>query len=248
MHRPPPNLTRIDRMTSVIGGVALLGWSLRRHGLAAGGAAGLGFWLLYQAYTGSNPMLSPLGIRVNARAGETDADETIVLDETISIGGPRDVLYRLWRDLEILPQVAPRLREVRILDERRSRWAVAGPGGAPLEWESAITADQPGERIAWRTTRGGSLVHFGAVRFSDAPADRGTVVSVHIEYLAAAGALGAAVASLTGSSPRRLVREALRRLKQWAETGEIATTAGQSAGAGRSRAAKRLERAHRGDA
>ena len=51
MHRPPPTLTLIDRMTSVIGGVALLGWSRRRHDFATGGAASFGFWLLYEGAT-----------------------------------------------------------------------------------------------------------------------------------------------------------------------------------------------------
>ena len=93
--------------------------ALRRRSPAGFGAVGLGGWLLYQAYTGSNPLLRPLGIRVNPEPSETAARETIVLDEVITIGRPRDEIYRFWRELETLPRVAPRLLEVTVLDEGR---------------------------------------------------------------------------------------------------------------------------------
>ncbi|MBX6392879.1 MAG: hypothetical protein IRY96_05365, partial [Burkholderiales bacterium] len=57
------NLMQIDRWGYVAGGLALLGWGLRRRNWIGGSAAGLGGWLLYQAYTGYNPMFRPLGIR-----------------------------------------------------------------------------------------------------------------------------------------------------------------------------------------
>jgi uncharacterized membrane protein len=92
------------------------------------------------------------------------------------------------------------------------------------------------------------LTHFGAVRFFDAVGDRGTVVYVHLEYVPPAGALGAAIARLSGQSPQRLVREALPRMKQLLETGEIATTRGQPSGSGRSPLAERGERSQPGAA
>src|SRR5262249_6812219 len=88
----------------------------------------------------------------------------------------------------------------------------------------------------------GVLKHFGTVRFFDAAGDRGTIVYVHLEYVPVGGSLGTAIASVSGRSPQQLVREALQRLKQLFETGEIPTNADQPAGAGRSPVAKLLQR------
>jgi uncharacterized membrane protein len=118
-HRPPANLTRADRMSYAAGGIGLIACALGRRGAAGFGAAGLGGWLLYQAYTGSTPMFKPLGVRVNRQPSEAGARETIVLDEVITVGRPREALYRFWRDLQALPRIAPRLREVTVTDDRR---------------------------------------------------------------------------------------------------------------------------------
>lgn len=243
-----PNLTRLDRMACVAGGIALVAWALGRSGLARSGSLGLAGWLLYQAYTAENPLFRPLGIRVNSAPRDAGGPETIVIDEAVTVSDSRDTLYRFWRDLPALTIVAPRLRSVEVLDPVRSRWQVRGPAGVPVEWDAEITRDRPGEEIAWQTTRHGAPHHFGWVRFDDAPGDRGTFVRVHLEYAPPAGVLGTALARIMGQSPQRLVREALRRSKQLLETGEIATTAGQPAGAGRSPLARRLERMHEGRA
>ena len=233
--RHPINLTRLDRWSYVAGGLALLAWGLRRRSLTRGGAAGLGGWLLYQAYTGNNPMFEPLGFRVNPQPEQADARETIVLDEQIAVGKPADEVYRFWRDLDNLPRIAPRLERLEGLDERHSRWHVQDPRGGTVHFEAEIIRDEPGREIAWRTTRERQITHFGDVRFENAPGGRGSIVRVHLEYVSPAGSFGAAVASVTAESPRWMVKDALRRLKQLLETGEIATTEGQPSGRARSR-------------
>jgi hypothetical protein len=74
--------------------------------------------------------------------------------------------------------------------------------------------------------------------------DRGTVVSVEMQYDPPGGNIGAALAKLLGSDPEKQIAEALRRFKQLLETGEIPTTEGQSAGE-RSGAVSTLQRARK---
>lgn len=230
---PRSNLTRVDRWAYVAGGLALVAWGLSRRGAVRTGAAGLGGWLLYQAYSGYNPMFEPLGIRVNREPAESEAGETIVLDQAITINADRQTLYDYWRDFTNLPNFAPRLTRVEVLDDRNSRWHVRAAQGREVVWESEITHDRPGSEIAWRSLHNTALTHFGSVHFRDAPGGRGTVVAVHLEYVPPVGALGAALARMTGQAPERYVTDALRRLKQLVEVGEIITTRGQSAGADR---------------
>jgi uncharacterized membrane protein len=117
-------------MGCVAGGLGLLAWALRRRSPAGFGAVGLGGWLLYQAYTGSNPLLRPLGIRVNPEPSETAARETIVLDEVITIGRPRGEIHRFWRTGDAAAR-RTRLLEVTVLDEGVRVGASKGPGAGP---------------------------------------------------------------------------------------------------------------------
>jgi len=77
----------------------------------------------------------------------------------------------------------------------------------------------------------GSMVEsMGRVEFIDAPAGRGTIVRVSMEYNPPAGSLGAAFAKLLREEPGLQIRDDLRRFKQMMEAGEIPTVEGQSSG------------------
>ena len=198
------NLMRADRVGYVVGGIALIVWALRRPGWARAGAAGAGGWLLYQAYTGRNPMFKPLGIRVNPTPAEAEAAETIVVEEAITISRPRSEVYAFLQRGENLPVLA---------DE-----AVQ------------ITRDVSDAELAWRATRGDKLEHFGSLELREAPGGRGTIVTVRLEYVPSGGSLGAAISHLMGRSPQRVLADKLRRARALLEAGETPTTAGQPTG------------------
>ena len=199
------NLTRVDRLGYVAGGIALvLFWALRRPSHAKAVGAGVGGWLLYQAWTGRNPMFRPLGIEVNPHPAQAEVAETLVVEEAITISRPREQVYQFWRRSENLP----RFRE------------------SALE----LTREEPGETIAWRALREGRLVHFGSLAFRDAPGGRGTTIAARLEYVPAGGSLGTALAHIMGHSPQRLLADSLRRGRQLLEAGVVATTEGQPSG------------------
>jgi uncharacterized membrane protein len=198
------NLTRADRLGYVVGGIALIVWALRRPSFRRTGAAGIGGWLLYQAYTGRNPMFKPLGIRVNRAPADADVAESIVVEEAITISRPRSEVFAFLERAENLPALADDAVQV--------------------------TREVPHEEIAWRATRGDKLMHFGSLTLRDAPGGRGTIVGARLEYVPSGGSLGAALSQLMGRSPQRVLADRLRRARALLETGEVATTAGQPAG------------------
>jgi uncharacterized membrane protein len=159
-------------------------------------------------------------------SGETD----IYLERSITVGKSPEECYRYWRSFENLPRFMRNLHSVRHLDERRSHWVARGPMATRLEWTSEITADRPGEELAWRTLEDSGAAHAGSVRFEVAPAGRGTVVRVSLHYSPLGGVLGAGLVRLLGHDPQSSIREDLRRFKQVMETGEIPTTHGQPSG------------------
>jgi uncharacterized membrane protein len=171
--------------------------------------------------TGSGAVSSAPGV-----SGRTD----IYLERSIAVSKSPEECYRFWRSFENLPRFMHSLESVRQLDEGRSRWVAKGPMAMHLEWTSEITADRPGEEIAWRTLDDSGAANAGSVRFEAAPAGRGTIVRVSLHYSPLGGALGAGLVKLLGHDPQSRIREDLRRFKQVMETGEIPTTRGQPAG------------------
>ena len=159
-----------------------------------------------------------------------EEDRAVRFTKTIIIERSPEDLYGFWRNMENLPRIMRHVQEVRVLDDRRSHWVVRTPTGATAEWDAEITEDEPNRRLAWRWLPGAQVDNAGEVRFEPAPGGRGTLVTAEIQYRPPAGAVGATIARLLGSSPERLAGEDLRVFKQLMETGEIATTEGQPAG------------------
>lgn len=140
------------------------------------------------------------------------------------INRPRQELYAFWRDFRNLPSFAENVRDVEIIDDRRSQWTIAGPAGSDIDLVSDITEDRPGEYIAWTSAEGSDVDHQGWIEFRDNAFGRGTEVRVFISYDPPAGPIGKTIAKVMQREPRIQARRELRRFKQLMETGEISTS------------------------
>jgi uncharacterized membrane protein len=138
--------------------------------------------------------------------------------------------YALWHDFQNLPRFMSHVRSVRVLDSKRSEWIASGPMDKEIKWTAEIMEDSPNQRIAWRSLPDSLIQTSGFVSFRPDPQNRGTFVTAEVQYTAPGGALGDAVAALTGKHPEFMVREDLRRFKALLEAGEAPTTAGQTHG------------------
>jgi uncharacterized membrane protein len=159
-------------------------------------------------------------------AGSADSN----LEKCITINRSADECYRFWRDFENLPRFMKHLESVQHTTGNRSHWKAIGPAGSSVEWDAEITADRPGELLSWRSIEGADADNAGTVRFEPAAGGRGAIVRVEMQYSPPGGKAGALVAKLFGENPDRQIDEDLRHFKQLIETGQIATTAGQSSG------------------
>lgn len=135
-------------------------------------------------------------------------------------------LYTMWRDIESAPLWQEQIREVVRTGPMTSHWVMTS-GDKAIEWDSEILNEEPGKRIAWRST-GGDSDNAGEVIFEAAPGGRGTTVTVLQEFRM--GKLASAWETLTGRNPKQAVVENLRHFKAFAETGEIPRTQGQPHG------------------
>ncbi len=133
------------------------------------------------------------------RCTSTDHQEELMLEVKRSV----TVMRSARRGLRVLARsrepaalhAASRSRD----DDGRSAGRTGSPtapAGTTVEWDAEILEDRAGELIAWRSVDRSDVRNEGVVRFTDAPADRGTEVHVELRYDAPAGKAGAAVAKL----------------------------------------------------
>jgi uncharacterized membrane protein len=152
-----------------------------------------------------------------------DKDGKLWVRTSALIQANTDDLYALWRDVAAAPAWQEQITQVIATGERTSHWVMESDGKT-IEWDSEVLADEPGKRIAWRST-GGESDNAGEVIFENAPGDRGVIVTVLQEFRM--GKLASAWETFVGRNPKQAVIENLRHFKALAETGEIPRTQGQ---------------------
>jgi uncharacterized membrane protein len=180
------------------------------------------------------PILSTAGLVLTAR-GLTNLDprsllglglgeNAIRINKAINIAAPIDEIYRFWHNFENFPLFMNHVKEVSS-EGGLTTWKVAGPAGSSFEFQSQITQDVPNQLIVWETLPESQIHHSGFVRF-DENWDGSTRVSVQMNYVPPAGALGHAVAQLFSVDPRQAMHEDLMRLKSLLEDGRASTDEG----------------------
>jgi uncharacterized membrane protein len=145
----------------------------------------------------------------------------IEIERTVIVQAPVERVYAFWSDPETFPRFMSHVHEVRRTGPDRTHWVVAGPAGAPIEWDAVTTESVPNESIGWRTVEGAVVEHHGTVRFH--PVDDGsTRLEVRLIFRPVGGALGYRVAALFGGDPQRAIGEDLERLAQQLHGGRSA--------------------------
>jgi uncharacterized membrane protein len=233
------NVAQVERVGSVALGAALITMGIRRRDRVGVAAAILGGALVHRGATGNCAVYRALGVStgdadailggrrkgVTSLAATVNAREAIKVERSVTIEAPRTELYAFWRQFENLPRFMEHLVSVNVTSNTRSHWVAKAPAGNTVEWDAEIVNDIPDRLIAWKSVGHADVANAGAVNFSDAPGDRGTIVRVTLDYEPPAGRLGSFVARLFGEDPDRQVREDLRKFKQLIEAGDVTTSA-----------------------
>jgi len=200
-----------------------------RNGLGialAGGALGLAAYGVYRQVRGQGEQE---GHNPDASVAHGAGERSI---HVVTVNKLAAELYRHWHDFANLPRFMHHLEAVRDLGGGRSHWQAKAPLGQTVEWDATIVNEVENELIAWQSVEGAQINNAGSVRFTSAPADRGTEVRVTPSYEPPAGKAGVTVAKILGEEPGRQVSDDLRRFKQLIETGELPTNDRQPMGPG----------------
>lgn len=223
-----------ERVFALTSGLALMLVALSRRGTFSLPALVTGAALLYRGLTGQNPIAPlmpalPIEGRANINA-TVPREKGVHISRSVTIDRPIEDLYAFWRDPTNFPQVMGYVESVQIIDGERAHWTLKLPVGGTLEFDSETYTNVPNEVISWRSLPGSELTNAGSVRFRKAPGQRGTEVTLTIEFIPPGGSLGIAALKLFGDAPQQYVLQYLREFKQMMETGEKATTEKQTSG------------------
>ncbi|HEX7174661.1 MAG TPA: SRPBCC family protein [Pyrinomonadaceae bacterium] len=230
------NVGQAERWASAIGGGALALYGLTRGSMGGVALALIGGSLIYRGASGHCTVYSAAGIDTSGAEGDNPnvsvrGGHGTKVEKSVTINRPPAELYSFWRNFENLPRFMNHLESVKVSGNDRSHWVAKGPAGTSVEWDAEVYNEKENELIAWRSLEGSEVANAGSVHFEKAAGGgRGTVVRVVLKYDPPAGKLGAAVAWLFGENPSQQIDEDLRRFKQLMETGETATTEGQTSG------------------
>ena len=205
-----------------------------REGSGAGAAA-VGIGLAAAAAAAGAFLLSRSSRRPEI---ETDAPhwtldkrgqgERAVFGKSLLINRPRPELFAYWKDFTNFPRFMENVERVEDLGDGRSRWTIKAAAGSDVTLVNRITEIGEGAHISWQSEPDSDVANSGKVRFEDAPAGRGTYVSLIIGYEPPGGTLGRLFAKVLQREPEIQARRDLRRFKQLMETGEVATNASPS--------------------
>jgi len=151
-----------------------------------------------------------------------------VFGKTLLVNRPRAELFAFWKDFTNFPRFMENVERVEDLGDGRSRWSIKAPAGSEVTLVNRVTDVREADYISWQSEPKSDVANSGKVRFEDAPAGRGTYVSLIIGYDPPGGTLGKLFAKILQREPEIQARRDLRRFKQLMETGEVATNASPS--------------------
>ncbi|MCJ8166689.1 DUF2892 domain-containing protein [Pontibacter sp. E15-1] len=209
------NVGGTERVASLLGGVLLTYFGLRKPNAGGLMMAAAGGAMLFRGATGYCPLNSALG-----RDSSTGTGAALEITRSLTIHKPRHEVYQFWRQLENLPKFMHHLQEVRQFGPKRSHWVATVPKGlGTVAWDADIVEEEENTRLVWRSLPDSDIDNAGEVRFSDAP-DGGTIVQATISYRPPVGQLGGSVAKLLNPKLEQMVAEDLHRFKALMETGE----------------------------
>jgi len=227
------NVSDAERIVSGIAGSILVMQSLGKRGLGGLLIGGIGGALLHRGVTGRCKAYQALGVNSAppVAAGLT-VPNGIHVSASMLVQRSPDELYAEWSQLENLPRMMTHLKSVTVMDETRSHWVATAPAiaGGQIEWDAETIRDIPGRQLSWKSLPGSQVENAGRIQFAPALGDRGTLVSVQMDYRPPAGRLGHWIAKLLGEDAEKQVFEDLRNFKRMIEVGEIPKTEGQPHG------------------
>src|SRR5260370_18812247 len=112
------NLGAVGRLSSVVGGICLITYGVKKRSVGGTLLAVLGGDLVLCGSTGSSPLSKAFGLarRSNGETAPIPSQQGIRVDADITIDKPREEVYSFWRKLDNLPRFMQHIQRVTQID------------------------------------------------------------------------------------------------------------------------------------
>jgi uncharacterized membrane protein len=138
------------------------------------------------------------------------------ITRTIIVKATPEHAYQVWENFENFPMFMKWIKSVQKTGNGASHWEMQGPLGKTIDWDAETTRKDPNKRIGWSTKdRSGDLTTSGQVTFNGLPQGE-TEITVLMQYVPKAGAVGDLVAKILGD-PEKKLEEDLSNFKSYIE-------------------------------
>lgn len=210
-------------MPAVALGIGLSAVGLARRSRGGLVLAAIGVWLCYRGLRAQPDGRAQL--ETDLASLESDApfrfDPEPAVEQSITIDRSPEELFDRWLDPMAASQALWPVAEVSTSDPDVWIWRIRGPFGWEHTWTTEIVESEPDEFVRWESHEDAAIPCWGAIRFREVPGDRGTAVTIAMDFDPPGGAIGDALVRRAGLVPETLAASALRRFKSLVETGEV---------------------------
>lgn len=213
-------------------GAVLIFYGLRKRSIRGVAMALVGAGLLVKTVRSVSEREQNDSAQFSNQSPKSETSMPMAVSRSMTIGKTADELYDAWHDPTIFSHVMGDFAEVTSTDEERYHWTIHGPAGIDSSWETRIIEDEPGEAIRWESLSDATVPNSGSVQFRPAAGDRGTVVTLSLEFDPPGGTVGKTVLKRLDIVPETLAGHTLGRFKSLTESGEIPSLDGNPSGRG----------------
>lgn len=152
------------------------------------------------------------------------------LKRSLTIWRPRNEVYNKFRDFTYISKIIPNIRKVEKFSEHTYQLVYANEKGKSFPIDLEILNEQEMELVSWTLAPEGKKLLKAVIKFKDGPKESSTELHTELVLTPPAGAIGTAVMKIFGPFNQQILNSSLLKLKQFIETGEVATIRGQSSG------------------
>jgi uncharacterized membrane protein len=154
----------------------------------------------------------------------------VSVQKTVTILRPAEDVFAAFQSFALVPRFVGHVQSITENGPGRWRWVARLGQEDTVEWDAVVVDEEAPHRLAWEAVEGGAVRSRGSITLRPAPADRGTELTVSLDYAPPLGQAGRSVLKLLGEEPKQEITRDLYRLRQLLEAGVIATTEGQPSG------------------
>ena len=148
-----------------------------------------------------------------------------------TINATPEQVYNTYASIELLPTWQEGVVSVTRTGDKTLHWVMQDPGtGVQTEFDAEEIELVPGKRHVSRVTNGPTAGTTDILTLEPHPAGRGTIATMVADLTVPGGAISNAISAVVSRSPRQIVIEDLRHLKELIESGQIPSVEGQPAG------------------